>query len=76
MKLAQVRLDFSQKRVEAEQKRYDLGVTTIFFVIQAQNDLVSAQADLVQQSVQYRRNLLGLQRVTGQLLEDRGVVID
>ncbi len=76
VKLAQVRLDFSQKRVEAEQKRYDLGVTTIFFVIQAQNDLVSAQADLVQQSVQYRRNLLGLQRVTGQLLEDRGVVID
>lgn len=76
VKLAQVRLDFSQKRVEAEQKRYDLGVTTIFFVIQAQNDLVSAQADLVQQSVQYRRNLLNLQRVTGQLLEDRGVVID
>jgi len=76
VKLAQVRLDFSQKRVEAEQKRYDLGVTTIFFVIQAQNDLVSAQADLVQQSVQYRRNLLNLQRVTGQLLEDRGIVID
>ena len=76
VKLAQIRLDFSQKRVEAEQKRYDLGVTTIFFVIQAQNDLVSAQADLVQQSVQYRRNLLNLQRVTGQLLEDHGVVID
>jgi len=76
VKLAQVRLDFSQKRVEAEQKRYDLGVTTIFFVIQSQNDLVSAQADLVQQSVQYRRNLLNLQRVTGQLLEDKGVVID
>lgn len=76
VKLAQVRLDFSQKRVEAEQKRYDLGVTTIFFVIQAQNDLVSAQADLVQQSVQYRRNLLNLERVTGQLLETRGVVID
>ena len=76
VKLAQVRLDFSQKRVEAEQKRYDLGVTTIFFVIQAQNDLVSAQADLVQQSVQYRRNLLNLERVTGQLLEARGVVID
>lgn len=76
VKLAQVRLDFSQKRVEAEQKRYDLGVTTIFFVIQAQNDLVSAQADLVQQSVQYRRNLLTLERVTGELLESRGVVID
>ena len=76
VKQSQIALDFSQKRVEAEQKRYDLGVTTIFFVINAQNDLVRAQADLVQQSVQYRRNLLNLLRTTGQLLEERGVVID
>ena len=68
-------MDFSQKRLEAEQKKYDLGVTTIFFLLDAQTQLTNAQANVVAQSVQYRRNLLNLLRVTGQLLEDRGIVI-
>jgi outer membrane protein TolC len=74
VKLAQVALDFSQKRLEAEQKRYDLGVTTIFFVIQAQQDLVNAQANVVTQSINYRRALVSLLRLSGQLLEERGIV--
>jgi outer membrane protein TolC len=75
VKLAQVALNFSQLRVDAEQKRYDLGVTTIFFVLDAQNALVRSQADLVTQSVQYRRNWLNLLRTTAQLLEERGVAV-
>lgn len=75
VKLAQVALDFSQKRLDAERKRYDLGVTTIFFVIQAQQDLVNAQANVVTQSINYRRALITLLRQTGQLLEERGIVI-
>lgn len=74
VKLAQVALDFSQKRLEAEQKRYDLGVTTIFFVISAQQDLVNAQANVVTQSINYRRALVSLLRLTGSLLEERGIV--
>ncbi len=72
---AQVSLDFSQKRLDAEEKKYDLGVTTIFFVLDAQNALVSAQSELVTQAAQYQRNLTNLLRVTGQLLDQRGVVI-
>lgn len=75
VELAKVALDFSEKRVEAEQKRYDLGVTTIFFLLDAQNALVQANSNLVQQSVQYRRNLTNLLRVTGELLEERGISI-
>jgi outer membrane protein TolC len=75
VELAKVALDFSEKRVEAEQKRYDLGVTTIFFLLDAQNALVQANSNLVQQSVQYRRNLTNLLRVTGELLEERGITI-
>jgi outer membrane protein TolC len=76
VRLAQVALDFSQKNVDAEQKRYDLGVTTIFFLLDAQTQLTSSQANLVQQSVQYRRNLLNLLRTTGTLLDERGVVVE
>jgi outer membrane protein TolC len=76
VKLAQIALDFSRKRLDAEQKRYDLGVTTIFFLIQAQQDLVTAQANLLTSSVDYRRNLLALLRSIGTLLEERGVAVE
>jgi outer membrane protein TolC len=75
VKLAQVALDFSQKRLDAEQKKYELGTSQIYFVLQAQQDLVTAQNTLVQQSVQYRRNLLNLSRREGTLLDEMGVVI-
>ncbi len=73
---SQITVNFSQQSLDAEQKRYDLGVTTIFFVLDATQSLFNAQADLVVQSVQYRRDLLNLMRVTGTLLEERGVIVD
>jgi len=75
VKLAQTSVEFSQKRRDAEQKKYDLGVSTIFLVLDADNALTRSKADLVTNSVQYRRNLTNLLRVTGQLLDERGVAI-
>jgi outer membrane protein TolC len=75
VKLAQIALDFAKKREEADQKRYDLGVITIFFLLSAQNDLTNAQANVVNQTVQYRRNLVQLQQRLGNLLEAKGVVL-
>ena len=70
VRLAQLSVDFAQKRVDTELKKYDLGDTTIFFLLDAQNSLTRAEAELVSQSVQYRRNLLNLSRVSGTLLEE------
>jgi outer membrane protein TolC len=75
VKLAQIALDFAQKRVEADQKRYDLGVINIFFLLSAQTDLTNAQSNLVNQTVQYKRNMLQLQQRVGNLLEAKGVVL-
>ena len=75
VKLARIALDFAEKRVAADQKRYDLGVIQIFFLLSAQTDLTQAQSNLVNQTVQYRRNLLVLQQRLGTLLEDKGLVI-
>jgi len=75
VQLARVALDFAQKQVEAEQKRYDLGVTIMYFVLQAQTELAQAQSELVRNSIGYRRNVLALLRVTGQLLDERGVIV-
>jgi outer membrane protein len=72
---ATVARDFAQKRVDAEQKKYDLGVQVAFFVLQAQTDLAAANADVVSQSIAYRRSMLDLLQSTGELLEARGVAI-
>lgn len=75
VKLAQIARDFAQKRVDAEQKKYELGTTVIFFVLQAQLDLTQAESNMVRESINYRRNLLQLLQRTGELLNERGVVI-
>lgn len=75
VRLAQVALDYAQKRADADQKRYDLGVINIFFLLSAQNDLTTAQSNLVNQTVQYRRNAITLQQRLGTLLQSRGIVI-
>ena len=72
---ATVALGFAQQRLDAEQKKYDLGVNTAFFVLQAQNDLVDAEAQVLAQAIAYRRSLLTLLRSTGELLEARGVAL-
>ena len=75
VKIAKVARDLAQKRVEADQKRYELGTTTLFFVLASQNDFTLAEANLVTQYINYRRNQTNLLQRTGQLLEDRGIVV-
>ena len=72
---ATVARNFAQQRVDAEQKKYDLGVQVAFFVLEAQTDLAAANADVVAQSIAYRRSMLDLLQATGELIEARGVSI-
>jgi outer membrane protein TolC len=75
VKQGQIVLDFSQKNLDAEQKRYDLGVTTIFLVLDAQQQKTNAESSLLRASVGYRRALLTLLRQSGQLLEERNIYV-
>jgi len=73
VKLAHVALDFARKYLEAEQKKYELGTSQIYFVLQAQQSLVNAESALVQNSIGYKRSILDLLRRTGELLDERGI---
>ena len=75
VKLAAVARDLAQKQLDAEQKKYDLGTSVIFFVLDAQTRLVNAEAQLVNTTIQFRRNQITLLRVTGDLLDDRGIQV-
>ncbi len=72
---ATVARDFAQKHLDAEQKKYELGASQPFFVLQAQIDLTTAESELLSQSIAYRRNQLTLLQVTGELLSERNVVV-
>ena len=73
---AAVALDFSQKRLDAEQQKYDLGVSTAFIVLDAQDDLVQSESDLLQESIGYRQAMVTLLQATGELLAERGVHVE
>jgi outer membrane protein TolC len=75
VKLAKVAVDFARKRVEADQKRYELGAINVFFLLSGQTDLTTAESNLVSQVIQHRRDLLNLQQRLGTLLADRGIVV-
>lgn len=75
VELARKARDLAQKRVEAEQKKYELGTEQIFFVLTAQGDLSTAESALVTQMINYRLNQLALSRALGTLLEDRNIAL-
>ena len=75
VKLAKIAVDFARKRVEADQKRYELGAITVFFLLSGQTDLANAESNLVSQIIQHRRDPLNLQQRLGTLLADHGIVV-
>ena len=53
----------AQTRLEAEQSRFDVGLSTNFFVVQAQRDLATSQNSELRALLDYRRALVDFQRV-------------
>jgi outer membrane protein TolC len=65
-----------EQNLDAEQKKYALGASTIFFVIQAQRDLAVAQAGEVAALSAYARARVEMDRSTGQTLDSNHIMVD
>jgi outer membrane protein TolC len=63
LQAAQAALDLSQRRLEYEQSRYDVGLSTNFQVVQAQRDLRDAQNVQLVAQLSYRQAQVELERV-------------
>jgi outer membrane protein TolC len=48
----------AEQRLETEQRRYDAGLSTSFLVTQAQRDLLQAQVNLLQATLDYQSSLV------------------
>ena len=51
----------AEQRFEAEQKRYEVGLSTSFLVTQAQRDLAQAQVNLLQSILDYQSSLVSFE---------------
>ena len=63
LQAATAALELSEKRLEAEQSRFDVGLSTNFFVVSAQRDLRDAQNAELRALLDYRRAQVDFERV-------------
>jgi outer membrane protein TolC len=68
--------DLQLQTLDAEQKKLALGASTIYAVILAERDLVTAQSNLVAAEAAYTKAKVELDRATGQILYNNNVSVD
>jgi len=68
--------EFAQQTLEAEQQKLDLGVSTLFVVLQDQTSLAIAQTNEIQAMVNYTKALVVLDRAMGQTLVRNHIEIE
>ncbi len=68
-------LDLSKKNLAAEQRKYELGSETVYFVLEAQTELAVAESSVLQAEVAYQLAVAAVQHATGKLLDPYHVQI-
>jgi outer membrane protein TolC len=63
------------RRLEAEQKKFEVGMSTSFLIVQAQRDLTEAEANELRALLDYARALVALERVKGTILDEPGITV-
>lgn len=66
----------AQQVLDAEQKKYELGASTSYLVVQHQTDLANARQTEVGAVSAYAQAKLQLDQATGMILENNNIVID
>jgi outer membrane protein TolC len=66
----------AQKTLDAEQKKFQLGESTVFLVIQAQRDLATAEGNEVKARSTYAKALTQFQQVTATILTEHHVELN
>lgn len=66
----------AEVQLMAERERYGAGMTTNFLVLTRQNDLSRARLEEIAAQTDYRRAATELARVTGALLQERGITLE
>ncbi|PYS44791.1 MAG: hypothetical protein DMG13_33300, partial [Acidobacteria bacterium] len=66
----------AERRLEAEQKKFDLGASTIRFVLEEQRNVAQAQTNEIQALVNYAQALVDMDRAMGMTLKKNNIEIE
>lgn len=72
---AQAARELAQKKLEAEQSKFDVGMSTNYFVVQAQRDLADAQNSELRAVLNYRKALVEMERLQQTTLQSLNVTV-
>jgi len=75
IRATQSSLKSARERYTAEQKKYDVGLSTIFDLLQYQSDLATAESNYAQALSAYNKSLSNLAKVKGTLLEENDLTL-
>jgi outer membrane protein TolC len=73
---AQIARELAERRLDAEQKKFDLGASTIRFVLEEQRNVAQAQTDEIQSLINYTKSLVDFDRATGMTLKKNNIEIE
>jgi outer membrane protein len=72
---AQAARELAQKQLEAEQSKFEVGMSTNYNVIQSQRDLATAQSNELQAILNYRKSLVELERLQQTTLQNLNITV-
>jgi outer membrane protein len=75
MEAAKVAVDLARDTLRADERKYELGAESVFFVLDAQTQLAQAELNLIQAQINYQLAVAQLDHATGDLLEHHQVQI-
>jgi outer membrane protein TolC len=72
---SQAARELSQRRLEAEQSKFEVGMSTNYFVVQAQRDLNDARNSELRAVLNYRKALVEFERLQQTALQNQNITI-
>jgi len=72
---AQAAREFAQKKLEAEQSKFEVGMSTNYFVVQAQRDLSDAENSELRAILNHRKSLVELERLQQTTLQNLSITL-
>jgi outer membrane protein TolC len=67
--------ELAEKRLEAENSKFEVGMSTNYFVVQAQRDLLDAQNAELRALLDYRKSIVDFERVQQTSLSSAGITV-
>ena len=73
---AKVTRELAQQKMEAEQTKFNLGTSTLRFVLEEQRNVAMAESNELQTIVNFTKSLVDLDRATGMTLRKNNIELE